>query len=161
MLSLGLRIAFVTVLLDQFSKWALLNWMQMPVKQFVEVTPFFNLRMVWNNGVSFGMFSAESDLGRYALIGFALIVIGILVVWLKQAQTRLLGWAVGLVIGGAVGNVIDRVMYGAVADFFDFHALGYHFFTFNIADVAISLGVALLIYDTLFMSDDAGAAARQ
>ena len=155
MLFFGGRIAVIIIALDQISKWALLNVVQMPVKQLIELTPFFNLRMVWNRGVSFGMFSAESDAGRYALIAFACLVIVILVGWLIKAKTRLLGWALGLVIGGAIGNVIDRVLYGAVADFFDVHAFGYHFYTFNVADVAISLGVILLIFDTLFTPEEA------
>ena len=155
MLGFGLRIAFVTFLLDFASKWWLLNVVDMPSRQFIEITPFFNLRMVWNAGVSFGMFSAESDAGRYALIAFALIIVGFLVFWLMRVNTRLLGWAIGLVIGGALGNVLDRFLYGAVADFFDFHVLGYHFYTFNVADTAISIGVILLIIDAFLYGDEA------
>ena len=155
MLGLGLRVAVIALFLDQISKWYLLNSFDMPGRQLVEVTNFFNLRMVWNKGVSFGLLSAQTDLGRYVLIGFAMAVVGFLVVWLSRVHNRLLAWSIGLVIGGAVGNVIDRVLYGAVADFFDFHALGYHFYTFNVADMAISLGVALLIYDSLFVGDPA------
>ncbi len=155
MTSFGLRVAGVTFLLDFASKWLLLNVVEMPARQFIEITPFFNLRMVWNKGVSFGMFSAESDMGRYMLIAFALIVVAFLVFWLMRVNTRLLAWAIGLVIGGALGNVIDRFLYGAVADFFDFHALGYHFYTFNVADTAISIGVILLILDAFIYGDEA------
>jgi signal peptidase II len=154
MLRVGLRIAIVTLLLDQLSKWVLLFVVKMPDKGLIELTPNLNLRMVWNRGVSFGMFSADSESGRYSLIAFALVVVGLLLIWLVRAKTRLLAWAIGLVVGGAIGNVIDRVFYGAVADFFDVHALGYHFYTFNLADTAISLGVVLLIFEALFASED-------
>ncbi len=153
MLKLGLRIAAITLILDQPSKWILLYVVDMPNRGLVEVTEFFNLRMVWNRGVSFGMFSATTDAGRYALIGFALLVVGVLLVWLFRTHSRLLGTAIGLVIGGAIGNVVDRVFYGAVADFLDFHAFGYHFYTFNVADTAISMGVMLLIFDSLFIPE--------
>ncbi len=158
MLKLGLRIAAITFFLDQASKWYLLNVIDMRARGLIEVTDFFNLRMVWNRGVSFGMFSADTPTGRYALILFALVVVGFLVVWLARAHNRLLAVAIGFVIGGAIGNVLDRAVYGAVADFFDFYAWGYHFYTFNVADAGISLGVALLIYESIFLS---GPAARQ
>lgn len=158
MLKLGLRIAALIFILDQASKWLLLNVVDMPGRGIVPLTDFFNLRMVWNRGVSFGMFSADTATGRYALIFFALAVVVFLVVWLARAHNRILAVAIGLVIGGAVGNVLDRAVYGAVADFFDFHAWGYHFYTFNIADAGISLGVVLLIYESIFIS---GSAARE
>jgi signal peptidase II len=123
---------------------------KMQDKGLIEVTPNFNFRMVWNRGVSFGMFSADSQSGRYALIAFALVVVSLLLVWLMRAKTRILAWAIGLVVGGAIGNVVDRAFYGAVADFFDLHAMGYHFYTFNLADTAISLGVVLLIFEAIF-----------
>ena len=157
MLGLGLRIAAVSLVLDQVSKWIILNVVDLPTKQVIEVTSFFNLAMVWNRGVSFGLFSAESDAGRYALAGFALLITGFLTAWLARVESKLLAVSLGFVIGGAIGNVIDRVLYGAVADFLDFHALGYHFYTFNVADTAISLGVALLIFDSLFMDQDGKA----
>ncbi len=158
MLKLGLRIAAITFFIDQASKWYLLNVVDMPAKGLIEVTDFFNLRMVWNRGVSFGMFSADTATGRYALILFALAVVAFLVVWLARAQNRLLGVAIGFVIGGAVANVVDRAIYGAVADFFDLYAWGYHFYTFNFADAGISLGVVLLIYESIFLS---GSSARE
>ena len=160
MLGLGLRIAAVSLLLDQVSKWLILNVVDLPAKQVIEITSFFNLAMVWNRGVSFGLFSAESDAGRYALAGFAIAITGFLTVWLKRVESKFLAISLGLVIGGAIGNVIDRLIYGAVADFLDFHALGYHFYTFNVADTAISLGVAMLIFDSLFL-DQSGKALQK
>lgn len=157
---IGIRLAFITLILDQFSKWYLLNVVQMEQRGLIEITDFFNLRMVWNKGVSFGMFSADSQVGRYVLIGFALLIIGFLVVWLMRAQSRWLAAGLGLVIGGALGNVIDRFIYGAVADFFDFHALGTHFYAFNVADTAISIGVALLVFDSIFMGEEGEGGAN-
>lgn len=154
MLKLGLRVAAVTLILDQLSKWILIYVVNMPDRPIIELTSNFNLRMVWNRGVSFGMFSADTDTGRYALIAFALVVVTILLFWLIRAKSRLLGWAIGLVVGGAIGNVIDRWFYGAVADFFDLHALGYHFYTFNIADMAITFGVVLLVLESLLTGQD-------
>ena len=153
MIKLGLRIAAITLILDQISKWVLLYVVDLRNEGLIEVTPFFNLRSVWNPGVSFGMLPANDEVGRYALIGFALLVVIILVVWLFRTNSRLLGTAIGLVIGGAIGNVVDRVFHGAVYDFLDFHAYGYHFYTFNIADTAISLGVMLLIFESLFVPE--------
>ena len=150
MFRLGLRIAAVTLIVDQISKWLLLYAVDMPNRGLIEITPYFNLRMVWNPGVSFGMFSADNDFDRYALVAFALAVVSLLLIWLARSQGRLLAWAIGLVVGGALGNVIDRLFYGAVADFFDFHLMGYHFYTFNVADMAISFGVILLLYDAIF-----------
>jgi len=160
MLWFGLRIAAVILVLDQVSKWLILNVVDLPTKQSIEITSFFNLSMVWNRGVSFGLFSAETDTGRYLLAGFAIAITSFLTVWLARAESKILAISLGLVIGGAIGNVIDRLIYGAVADFLDFHALGYHFYTFNVADTAISLGVAFLIFDSLFL-DESGKAPQK
>lgn len=144
-LLLGLLIAGIVALLDQLSKKALLE-LVLSLGWPIKITPFFNLVMVWNRGVSFGMLR-DAD-ARHLLIGFTLLVIACLLVWLSRSGGRLLPWALGLVIGGAYGNVIDRVIYGAVADFFDVHAFGYHWPAFNVADAAICIGVALLIWQS-------------
>lgn len=114
----------------------------------IEVTPFFNLVMVWNHGVSFGMFSnPDSDYSMWVLIAVAIGISIALSFWLFKSERLSEVMAIGLVIGGALGNVIDRLRFGAVADFFDIHALGYHYPSFNIADSAIFIGVAWLLYD--------------
>ena len=118
----------------------------------VEVTGFLDLVMVWNFGVSFGLFQGESALWSALLIAFALGVSAWLSLWLWRTNSRLLGAALGLVIGGALGNALDRVFYGAVADFFDFHLFGYHWYVFNVADAAIVVGVALLALDLLVLT---------
>lgn len=148
----GLGLALAVFVADQLSKALLLYGIGLkafPPGEAIEITPFFNLVMVWNEGVSFGLLPAGSLLGRVLLILFALAVAGVLSVWLNGANRGILAAAIGSVIGGALGNVVDRVAYGAVADFFDVHAFGYHWYTFNVADMFIVLGVGLLIIDTL------------
>ena len=113
----------------------------------VEVTPFFDLVMVWNRGISFGLFQSE-ETGRWLLVGLAGIVSLALVSWIWRAATLWVGSALGLILGGALGNAWDRFQWGAVADFFDAHAFGYHFWAFNIADMGISVGVFMLVLDS-------------
>jgi signal peptidase II len=141
----GLLVAMLVALADQMSKKALLGLMASATGPLT-LTPFFNLVMVWNRGVSFGMFR-EAD-ARLGLIVFtALVIIGLLF-WLARARGKLLPLALGLVMGGAFGNLLDRIIYGAVADFFDVHAFGYHWPAFNVADAAICTGVALLLWQS-------------
>ena len=148
MLRYGLSIAAVTALLDQASKaWIVYGVMSPP--RVIEIAPFFNLVIVWNAGASFGLFGAAPAWGRYLLVAVATAICAGLAVWLARAGSRLLAAALGLVIGGAAGNVIDRLVHGAVADFLDFHAFGYHWPAFNAADAAISVGVATLVLDGL------------
>ncbi len=149
MLRFGLWIAAAVFLSDRASKWWLVGLLNDNVG-FIEVLPFFNLVMVWNSGVSFGMFQSGGLLGRWLLSGLALVIVAVLLRWLARAETRLLAWGLGLVIGGALGNVVDRVVWGRVADFFDAHLAGWHWPAFNIADAAIVIGAALLVYDGLF-----------
>ena len=113
----------------------------------IEVTPFLDLIMVWNRGVSYGLFQASGLTGTIVLIVFSLAAVAALSWWLRGADRRLLAWGLGLVIGGALGNVIDRAIYGAVADFFRFHAFGRDWYVFNVADAAITVGVVALLAD--------------
>lgn len=113
----------------------------------IEVTPFFDLVMVWNRGISYGLFQTEGLTGTAILVVFSLAAVGALSWWLSTAQHRLLAWGLGLVIGGALGNVIDRLIYQAVADFFRFYAFGYEWYVFNVADAAITIGVVALLVD--------------
>jgi signal peptidase II len=147
-------LAVLTIALDQLSKWWVLSVFDLPAKASVHVGGPFSLTMVWNKGVSFGMLRAEQDLTRWALVVFSLVVAAFLAVWARKIEKPLLAVAVGLVMGGAVGNAIDRARFGAVADFLDFKAL-YFPWVFNIADSAITLGVILLLLDSL--RSDGGA----
>jgi signal peptidase II len=145
----GWALAALALVLDQASKtWILESVMQPP--QVIEVTPFFNLVLAWNRGVSFGMFNNQSDYGPYLLTGLAVVIIIALAVWLWRATTRLSVLALGMIIGGAIGNVVDRIQYGAVVDFLDVHAFGYHWPAFNVADSAVCVGAAILILESLF-----------
>ena len=150
---LGLAIAAVVVVLDQLSKWWVLEHVMQPPR-VVEVTPFFNLVLAWNQGVSFGMFGNDAAIMPYVLSAVALGIVVVLLVWLRGADRALVGLAIGMIVGGAIGNVIDRLRFGAVADFLDFHAFGFHFWAFNVADTGISVGVALLVLDGLLAGND-------
>jgi len=147
MLRFGLVIGGAVVVIDQLVKWWIIDWLAEP-PGFVAVLPFFNLVMVWNRGVSFGLLS-DADLAPYLMAGIAgLVVIG-LVIWLARVAQRLLAVSIGLIIGGALGNIVDRLRLGAVADFVDLHAGGYHWPAFNVADAAITVGVAVMLIDGL------------
>lgn len=156
---MALGIAVLVVVLDQISKYWILEILQLERRGSIEVLPFFNLTMVWNQGVSFGLFKAGSDIGRWLLVAFALAVTVVLVLWARKVARPFTALALGLVIGGAVGNnLIDRVRFGAVADFLDFHKL-YFPWVFNVADSAISIGIALLLLDSFFGPKDQDGAA--
>lgn len=148
MIRLGLPVAALIIALDQATKtWIVHDIMAPP--RWIEVTSFFNIVMVWNKGASFGLFSTQSPLTQAVLGGFAIVISIVLAVWMYRARSKWLAVALGLVIGGALGNAIDRAIYGAVADFLDFHAYGYHWPSFNVADIAISVGVVMLLFDGL------------
>lgn len=147
MLLRGLLLAFFVLVIDQISKWYIFDALAThgPV---VEILPFFNLVTVWNKGISFGMFH-DVDYGKWIFVVISLVITVVLVIWLTRATLSWTAYAVGMVIGGAIGNVIDRVRFGAVADFLDFHLGGYHWPAFNIADSAVFIGVAMLCLESV------------
>jgi signal peptidase II len=147
----GLGLAAAVVALDQITKWWILEHVMQPPR-VIEITSFFNLVMTWNRGVSFGLFNTDSPYNALVLSGVALVIVAALLVWLARATHALMSWGLGLIIGGAIGNLIDRLRFGAVADFLDVHAWGWHWPAFNVADAAITVGVVLLIGDSLFGS---------
>ena len=142
----GLAMALVVLGLDQLSKYWLLIWL---VDQggWIKLTSFFNLVTVWNRGISFGIFQS-GEIGRWLLASFSSLVCLGLGIWLWRQTRPWPVFALAFVIGGALGNIIDRILRGAVADFFDFHVMGYHWPAFNFADSAITIGVAMLLYDS-------------
>ena len=144
----GLLLAIVVIVLDQITKWVALSGLNLGENP-ITVTSFFNLVLVWNRGVSFGMFNNSGAYGPMILSGIAIAVTLGLLYWLRQAENRLTVIALGLVIGGALGNVIDRFRFGAVVDFLDFHIAGYHWPAFNVADAAICVGAVMLLLDGL------------
>lgn len=148
----GLIVAAVTMVVDQALKWWMLEVFKIESKGTVTVTPFFDLVMVWNRGISYGLFQQDSTTGRFFLIGIVVVALTVMVFWLARSTTSLSAVALGLILGGGVGNLIDRLVHGAVADFFSFHAFGYYWYVFNIADAAIVAGVVGLLYDSLFGS---------
>lgn len=150
MLRLGLVIAVMIVALDQATKLYFFDLLSGADRRMIEVLSFFNLVTVWNYGISFGMFNTGSAGNALILVALALAIVVALVIWLKTATHALIGVALGLVIGGALGNIIDRLRFGAVFDFLDFHAFGWHWPAFNVADSAITVGVVLLCIDALF-----------
>jgi signal peptidase II len=151
--TLGIIAAIASLIADQGSKLYLLygaGFAHMAPGQSVPVLPFFNLVMVWNPGISYGLFPASGRLGTYVLIAFSLAAIVGLSWWLWTTTSQSLAIGLGLVIGGAIGNnLIDRVIYGRVADFFHFYAFGYDWYVFNIADIAITLGAIAIVYEVL------------
>lgn len=144
----GLVVALVVLVLDQLTKWVALDVLDLAARPIV-VTSFFNLVMVWNRGVSFGMLNALGPYAPWLLSGLALAVVAGLLVWLRRCDQMMTAIGLGLVIGGALGNVIDRVRYGAVVDFLDFHVAGYHWPAFNVADAGICVGAGLILVDGL------------
>ena len=150
-------LAAVVTILDQLSKWWVLHVLRLDLKGQVPVLPVFRLTMVMNPGVSFGLMRADSSLGRGLLVGAALVVVIALAVWVRRADRPLFATAIGLVIGGALGNnLIDRARIGQVVDFLDFSGL--HFpWVFNVADSAITFGVILLLWDSFFPGKTADA----
>ena len=147
---LGGGAALAVLVLDQASKWLVLAWAMQPPR-VVPVAPFFNLVLArWNRGISFSLFDSGAPVAPWILSGLALGIVAGLVWWLRRLDRRWPALGVGLVIGGALGNVVDRLRFGAVVDFLDFHLAGFHWPAFNLADSAISVGVAVLLADGLF-----------
>lgn len=157
MLRRGLAAAVIIALLDQLSKAWILGMFagRPPNGRMVEVTGFFNLVLTWNRGMSFGLFNSDAALNTIVFTALAAIIVIALVLWLRGVRVTLLAVAIGLVIGGALGNVIDRLWRGAVVDFLDFHLGEWHFFVFNLADAAISIGVGLMLIDSLLARREA------
>lgn len=157
MLRLGLAVAALVAIVDQLAKaWVLGLFLDRPLPdRFEPVTGFFNLVLTWNRGMSFGLFNTDARLNAVVFTVVAAVIVAGLIQWLRRVRQRLLAVAIGLVIGGAIGNVIDRLWRGAVVDFLDFHWQSWHFYAFNVADSAISVGVGLMVIDSLLARREA------
>jgi signal peptidase II len=171
MLRFGLILATIVFVADQISKWLILEvgrfsppgCLQMGYNcRRIELSSVFDLSMVWNRGISFGLLGAQNDFARWALVAVMLAIAAVFASWLRTAERKLTAIALGLVIGGALGNVIDRIRFGAVVDFFDFSGpwfgwviggwpLGFPW-VFNVADAAITVGAVLLAADMVLFS---------
>ena len=149
MIRWGLLAAALVFVADQASKWWVLNVLHLPELGSVPLAPVLNLTMVWNQGVTFGLFHQDSAAGPWLLAGVALAVVVALTLWMRRAERALVACALGAIAGGAVGNVVDRIRFGAVVDFIHAHAFGWSWYVFNVADAAIVCGVAALLLDGL------------
>ncbi len=159
----GLSIACLIIGLDQLSKYWIVEKVMRPEgvdgtpfhsATRIEVLPFFDLVMAWNRGVSFGIGNTGGEWNALILSALAMAICAGMTFWLAKAETLLVQVALGGIIGGALGNVIDRARFGAVADFLDVHVAGYHWPAFNVADSAITVGAVFLIVDSLFAGRD-------
>jgi signal peptidase II len=150
----GLAVALIASLLDQALKLWLLFVFKLADRGAVAVAPFVDLVLTWNPGISYGWFQQEGPGGQWALLALKAIAVALLWIWLARAVTRPTALALGLIIGGAIGNAIDRLAYGAVADFVLLHVetatWRFNWYVFNLADVAIVAGVGVLLYESLW-----------
>lgn len=152
---LGIILSLFFMVLDLYSKayvFTVLNQLEM-YQPVIEITSFFNLVQVWNNGVSFGMFSNFQN-ARIVIMIVNILITFVLLIWLFRNKIKYLMFALSFIIGGALGNLVDRTMNGAVADFLDFHISTYHWPAFNLADSFVFIGVALLLFENLFVKKD-------
>jgi signal peptidase II len=148
----GILAAVATALADQLVKLWLVFGFNLPARGVVHLTPFLDLVMAWNTGISYGLFQNLGPLGQWVLFAVKAIAVALLALWLARARTPMAAVSLGLIIGGAIGNGIDRLTYGAVADFVLFHVeiagVSFKWYVFNLADTAIVVGVAGLLYDS-------------
>jgi signal peptidase II len=160
---LGLAVALATAAIDQASKLWLIYVFDIAARIPVRITPFLDLVLVWNKGISYGLFQQEGALGQWALLAIKAVAIVLLWIWLARTGSRLTAVALGLITGGAVGNAIDPFVHEGVADFVLFHittqTIHFNWYVFNFADTAIVAGVAGLLYESLF-GDSAAKAPR-
>jgi signal peptidase II len=155
---IGVVAAVLAFAADQAHKYWMLDIYRIGERGRVQITSYFDLVMAWNKGVSYGLFAQHSTWGRFALIGVSLVAVTGLLIWMANSLTRLAGLSLGLIIGGALGNLTDRIVHGAVADFFHFHYAGFSWYIFNIADVAIVAGVIGLMLDWMLQPRSDGSA---
>jgi signal peptidase II len=148
---LAILVAVATLTLDQVSKLYLLFVYELFLHEPVSLGPFIELIVVWNRGISYGLLQQETDLGRWLLTGFSLIAAVGLAIWMLRTPHRFLAVAIALIVGGAVGNAIDRIAYGAVFDFIHVYVGTFSWYVFNIADAAIVAGVIGLVYDSFVL----------
>ena len=153
MTRVGIATAILAAAADQAIKLWLLFIFDLGQRSPVSLGPFIDFVLVWNTGISYGLFPQEGPLGQWALFGVKLAAVALMWIWLARAGSRLIAVALGLIIGGAIGNAIDRVAYGAVADFILFHLTTptwrFNWYVFNLADAAIVAGVIGILYDSL------------
>jgi len=141
---LGALLFILVLMADQYSKYWILSVFDLPAKGSVAILPFLNFTMVWNHAVTFGMFG-NSGAGPWVFTAVALAVVAVLAVWVSRTTSALVAGALGAICGGAMGNVVDRMRFGAVVDFIHAHAFGWSWYVFNVGDSAIVCGVGVLL----------------
>ena len=147
---IGFLIASVVLIFDQISKYWVMN-VFLGQKAYESFGEYFNIVRAWNTGVSFSMFNNYGNLGAWGVTGIALVIVGVLIYWLRKEKEKFMQVALGMIIGGALGNVIDRVRFGAVFDFLDIHLADSHWPAFNLADSFICLGAGLIILHSVIV----------
>lgn len=147
-LLLGIVIAVMVIVLDQLSKFLMLTFV-LNEQSVIIIMPFFNLVHAWNTGVSFSLFNNGGFIGTLLLCLIVIVIVAILLRWLYKEKTKLIQIALGMIIGGAVGNLIDRIRFGAVFDFLDFYIDAYHWPAFNLADSCICIGAVMIILHSM------------
>jgi signal peptidase II len=151
---IGFTIAAIIFIADQFTKWLVTYPLQLQQRRVIELVPFFDLNWVENRGVSMGFLTADSDLGRWLLVALTAVISTGVAFWLWRERRRDDAIALALVLGGALGNIVDRIRYGFVVDFADLHFGEWRpFLIFNVADAAITIGVLLLLFRALLTRD--------
>jgi len=148
----GFVLSVLTMIADYASKWMIINVVMDPPR-IIPMTPFFNLVLGWNRGVSFGFLNMGTN-GQWILIALTSTIVVCLFIWLNKIDRKNEAIAIGLIIGGATGNIIDRIKFGGVTDFLDFYYGAYHWPAFNGADTFIFLGAAIMILDSLYHSPE-------
>lgn len=144
----SLAVLLVVFVADQITKLWVLHEAALGTGPMAPL-PFMNIVLVWNRGISYGLFQTDGA-GRWVLVGLTVVGTLALIIWLSRARHTIVRLALGAIIGGALGNLVDRIVYGAVVDFVELHAGGYSWYVFNIADAAIVIGVVLLLIDGFF-----------
>ena len=149
---LGLTAAGIVCVLDQAIKFWLIRFVfHFDPRKIVTLAPVLDLRLLWNSGISYGLFQYGSPRWQWSLFGFKMLAVVVLWAWLARTRSRLGALSLGLIIGGALGNAVDRFAYGAVADFVHFHVGTFSWYVFNVADAAIVAGVVGLLLESLFV----------
>jgi len=148
---LGFLIALVSLILDQANKLWLLFVYDIAARQPLHLTPFFDVVYARNPGISYSLLRANTDMGRWILLGSTFAATLFIAIWLWRAKTKIVAAGLGFIVGGALGNELDRLFLGAVSDFYYFHVGTFSWYIFNLADCAIVLGVALLLYDAFIL----------
>jgi signal peptidase II len=146
---LGLTVAAAILVTDQLTKFLVLHGMELALGERRVIAPFIDFALTYNRGISYGLFQQDGEFGRWFLVAVKLGAAVLFAFWLLQARTRVVALSLGLLIGGAIGNAIDRMVYGAVIDFVSLHAFGWRWYVFNLADTAIVAGVLGLLYDAV------------